>query len=138
MDIVSFRNICINTMHKGDNDDDDDDNNNNNSNRVRSEKNIFPLRNSQQAYARFSVIQTVFPYLSIALYPIRLNETHVTGEVTILCTSCAANKWDLRLGYSLVIDLILCSLYKCRLLSTEWTHIKFSSSLTMVQNSLNT
>jgi hypothetical protein len=37
MDIVCFRNICINTLHKGDNDDDDDDdddddNNNNNNN----------------------------------------------------------------------------------------------------------
>jgi hypothetical protein len=31
-DIVCFRNICINTLHKGDNDDDDDDNNNNNNN----------------------------------------------------------------------------------------------------------
>jgi hypothetical protein len=37
MDVVCLRNICINTLHKGDNDDDDydddddDDNNNNNS-----------------------------------------------------------------------------------------------------------
>jgi len=36
MDVVCLRNICINTLHKGDNDDDDydddddDDNNNNN------------------------------------------------------------------------------------------------------------
>jgi hypothetical protein len=29
-DIVFFRNICINTLHKGDDDDDDDNNNNNN------------------------------------------------------------------------------------------------------------
>jgi len=28
--MVCLRNICINTLHKGDNDDDDDDNNNNN------------------------------------------------------------------------------------------------------------
>jgi hypothetical protein len=32
MDIVCFRKVCINTLHKGDNDDDDDDNNNNNNN----------------------------------------------------------------------------------------------------------
>jgi hypothetical protein len=32
MDTVCFRNICINTLHKGDNDDDDDDDNNNNNN----------------------------------------------------------------------------------------------------------
>jgi hypothetical protein len=32
MDIVYFRNICINTLHKGDNDDDDDNDNNNNNN----------------------------------------------------------------------------------------------------------
>ena len=30
--MVCLRNICINTLHKGDNDDDDDDNNNNNNN----------------------------------------------------------------------------------------------------------
>ena len=28
--MVCLRNICINILHKGDNDDDDDDNNNNN------------------------------------------------------------------------------------------------------------
>ena len=28
--MVCLRNICINTLHKGDNDDDDDDNDNNN------------------------------------------------------------------------------------------------------------
>jgi hypothetical protein len=31
-DIVCLRNICINTLHKGDSDDDDEDNNNNNNN----------------------------------------------------------------------------------------------------------
>jgi hypothetical protein len=31
-DIVCVRNICVNTLHKGDSDDDDDDNNNNNNN----------------------------------------------------------------------------------------------------------
>jgi hypothetical protein len=31
-DIVCLRNICINTLHKGDSDDDDDNNNNNNNN----------------------------------------------------------------------------------------------------------
>jgi hypothetical protein len=29
-DIVCLRNICINTLHKGDSDDDDNNNNNNN------------------------------------------------------------------------------------------------------------
>jgi hypothetical protein len=33
MDIVFFRNICINTLHKGDNDDDDDDDDDNNNNK---------------------------------------------------------------------------------------------------------
>ena len=37
--MVCLRNICINTLHKGDNDDDDDDddddNNNNNNNKSR-------------------------------------------------------------------------------------------------------
>jgi hypothetical protein len=32
MDIVCFRNIFINNLHKGDNYDDDDDNDNNNNN----------------------------------------------------------------------------------------------------------
>jgi hypothetical protein len=32
MDIVCFRNICINTLHKGDNDDDNDDDDDNNNN----------------------------------------------------------------------------------------------------------
>jgi hypothetical protein len=33
--MVCFRNICINTLHKGDNyDDDDNDNNNNNNNKI--------------------------------------------------------------------------------------------------------
>ena len=31
--MVCLRNICINTLHKGDDDDDDDDNNNNNNNK---------------------------------------------------------------------------------------------------------
>jgi len=30
--MICLGNICINTLHKGDNDDDDDDNNNNNNN----------------------------------------------------------------------------------------------------------
>ena len=30
--MVCLRNICINTLHKGDNDDDDDDDDNNNNN----------------------------------------------------------------------------------------------------------
>ena len=37
--MVCLRNICINTLHKGDNDDDDDDdsnNNNNNNNNTRT------------------------------------------------------------------------------------------------------
>ena len=36
--MVCLRNICINTLHKGDNDDDDDDdddNNNNNNNKLK-------------------------------------------------------------------------------------------------------
>ena len=43
--MVCLRNICINTLHKGDNDDDDDDdddndnnNNNNNNNKLRKNK----------------------------------------------------------------------------------------------------
>ena len=32
--MVCLRNICINTLHKGDKDDDDDNNNNNNNNNV--------------------------------------------------------------------------------------------------------
>jgi hypothetical protein len=32
-DMVWLRNLCINTLHKGDSDDDDNDNNNNNNNR---------------------------------------------------------------------------------------------------------
>ena len=32
--MVCLRNICINTLHKGDNDDDDDDDNNNNNNNL--------------------------------------------------------------------------------------------------------
>jgi hypothetical protein len=36
--MVCLRNICINTLQKGDNDDDDDDNNNNNNN---NNNNIF-------------------------------------------------------------------------------------------------
>ena len=34
--MVCLRNICINTLHKGDDDDDDDDNNNNNNIRKKS------------------------------------------------------------------------------------------------------
>ena len=38
--MVCLRNICINTLHKGDNDDDDDDeeNNNNNNNNINNNK----------------------------------------------------------------------------------------------------
>ena len=32
--MVCLRNICINTLHKGDNDDDDDDDDNNNNNNI--------------------------------------------------------------------------------------------------------
>ena len=43
MDMVCLRNICINTLHKGDDDDDDDDdddnNNNNNNNNDNSNNN---------------------------------------------------------------------------------------------------
>ena len=35
--MVGLRNICINTLHKGDDDDDDDDDNNNNNNNNQSE-----------------------------------------------------------------------------------------------------
>jgi hypothetical protein len=43
MDIVCFRNICINTLHKGDNDDDDDDDNNNNKQAAKSYVHIMPI-----------------------------------------------------------------------------------------------
>jgi hypothetical protein len=36
--MVCLRNICINTLHKGDSDDDDDDNNNNKVNEEASHK----------------------------------------------------------------------------------------------------
>ena len=32
--MVCLRNVCINTLHKGDDDDDDDDDNNNNNNNM--------------------------------------------------------------------------------------------------------
>ena len=35
--MACLRNICINTLHKGDNDDDDDDDNNNNNNNKSSD-----------------------------------------------------------------------------------------------------
>ena len=41
--MVCLRNICINTLHKGDNDDYDDDNNNNNNNNLRREKLLLLL-----------------------------------------------------------------------------------------------
>ena len=37
------------------------------------------LRDSQHAYAEFRFIQTAFIYSSLALYPIRVNETRVTA-----------------------------------------------------------
>jgi hypothetical protein len=54
--------------------------------------NIFPSRNNQQAYARVCVIQTVFPCLSVALYPIRFKETRVVAELTICCVPAALLK----------------------------------------------
>ena len=42
--MVCLRNICINTLHKGDNDDDDDDNNNNNNNNNNSSLEISYLK----------------------------------------------------------------------------------------------
>jgi hypothetical protein len=40
--MVCLRNVCINTLHKGDDDDDDDDDDNNNNN---NNNNNAPLRN---------------------------------------------------------------------------------------------
>jgi hypothetical protein len=42
-DIVCFRNICINTLHKGDNHGDDDDNNNNNNSNNRIAATMYSL-----------------------------------------------------------------------------------------------
>jgi hypothetical protein len=43
--MVCLRNICVNTLHKGDNDDDDDDDddNNNNNNSVYLDFEVFVL-----------------------------------------------------------------------------------------------
>jgi len=42
--MVCLRNICINTLHKGDNDDDDDDNNDDNNNNNNNNNNIFDCK----------------------------------------------------------------------------------------------
>ena len=39
--MVCLRNVCINTLHKGDNDDNDDDNNNNNNNNGLSQECMY-------------------------------------------------------------------------------------------------
>ena len=39
--MVCIGNVCINTLHKGDNDDDDDDNNNNNNNNSNDNKHVI-------------------------------------------------------------------------------------------------
>ena len=61
--MVCLRNICINTLHKGDDDDDDDDddndnNNNNNNNNVTFHIVLFPQQvghaNRQYAEANIS------------------------------------------------------------------------------------
>ena len=49
-DMVCLRNICINTMHKGNDDDDDDDdddnnnNNNNNNNNMRGKRKLTAVK----------------------------------------------------------------------------------------------
>ena len=45
--MVCLRNICINTLHKGDNDDDDNnDNNNNNNNNIPGNHEVKKLQNT--------------------------------------------------------------------------------------------
>ena len=39
--MVCFRNICINTLHKGDDDDDDDDDDDNNNNNNNNNKPLW-------------------------------------------------------------------------------------------------
>jgi hypothetical protein len=46
--MVCLRNICINTLHKGDDDDDDDDNNNNNNNN--NKRQVARLKSHQAVY----------------------------------------------------------------------------------------
>jgi len=66
--MVYLRNICINTLHKGDNDnddddDDDDDNNNNNNNNNYSPYGLFRLLLQLLTTlfpARFEVLTAVF------------------------------------------------------------------------------
>ena len=54
--MVCLGNICINTLHKGDNDDDDDDDNNNNNNNNNSLCCIINLINSLNLQSK-----SVFP-----------------------------------------------------------------------------
>jgi hypothetical protein len=41
-DMVCLGNMCMDTLHKGDDDDDDDDNNNNNNNNIKYKLKAFP------------------------------------------------------------------------------------------------
>ena len=50
--MVCLRNICINTLHKGDDDDDYDDNNNNNNNNNNPDSNIIYGNNSKVAITK--------------------------------------------------------------------------------------
>ena len=48
--MVCLRNMCVDTLHKGDNDDDDDDDDNNNNNN----SNNFPRKDCNERYCTFS------------------------------------------------------------------------------------
>ena len=54
--MVCLRNICINTLHKGDDDDDDDDNNNNNINSFKNIKTIIEIQGIWNVKAKVILI----------------------------------------------------------------------------------
>ena len=69
--MVCLRNICINTLHKGDNDDDNDNNNNNNNNNN--------TKNSQSSRI------VVFP---LFLLPSRFTQLNAFSDLKILFAPC--------------------------------------------------
>jgi len=76
--MVCLGNMCMATLHKGDNDDDDDDNNNNNNNQFASQQHAYQqkftlTRNNYDSGIGFCCFQTT--------EPVRLtsNDPPVTG-----------------------------------------------------------
>ena len=82
--MVCLGNMCVDTLHKGDNDDNNSNNTNNSTFGAISLHWSLKTRSNQHDYAKYLLTQIVFTYSPVALWRICVDETGTITQLAVL------------------------------------------------------